>query len=176
MVSASIQLFPSYSRSKTTCGCNLSPSCYSLGRATRLHGHVGSAAMSRTRCCHWAAVLFHFVLFGCQRPAAQPAPTTSPKPSAEVASFAGTRAGEEREVVGVKLCWCPPGKFTMGSPPNEPERRPGEDQVGEERCRTTGKKGVGTLFCPRRPLRRTRDWHRAHDPARVQRASETVRV
>jgi formylglycine-generating enzyme required for sulfatase activity len=44
-------------------------------------------------------------------------------------AFAGSKAGEEREVVGVKMCWCPPGKFTMGSPPGEPERRPGEDQV-----------------------------------------------
>ena len=31
--------------------------------------------------------------------------------------FDGTRAGEEKTVAGVKLCWCPPGKFTMGSPP-----------------------------------------------------------
>jgi formylglycine-generating enzyme required for sulfatase activity len=37
--------------------------------------------------------------------------------------------GKERTVAGVMLCWCPPGKFTMGSPPGEPERRPGEDQV-----------------------------------------------
>jgi formylglycine-generating enzyme required for sulfatase activity len=29
----------------------------------------------------------------------------------------------------MKLCWCPPGKFIMGSPPNEAERRSGEDQV-----------------------------------------------
>jgi formylglycine-generating enzyme required for sulfatase activity len=29
----------------------------------------------------------------------------------------------------MKLCWCPPGRFLMGSPPGEPERRPGEDQV-----------------------------------------------
>src|SRR4030081_762112 len=43
--------------------------------------------------------------------------------------FDGTRAGEEKTIAGVNLCWCPPGKFTMGSPPNEPERRPGEDQV-----------------------------------------------
>jgi formylglycine-generating enzyme required for sulfatase activity len=43
--------------------------------------------------------------------------------------FDGTRAGEEKTIAGVKLCWCPPGKFTMGSPPGEPERRPGEDQV-----------------------------------------------
>src|SRR5690349_5380682 len=44
-------------------------------------------------------------------------------------SFLGLRAGDERETGGVKLCWCPPGRFTMGSPPGEPERRPGEDQV-----------------------------------------------
>jgi formylglycine-generating enzyme required for sulfatase activity len=41
----------------------------------------------------------------------------------------GSAAGEEREVAGVKVCWCPAGKFVMGSPRNEPERRPGEDQV-----------------------------------------------
>ena len=41
----------------------------------------------------------------------------------------GSKAGDEREVAGIKLCWCPPGRFTMGSPPGEPERRPGEDQV-----------------------------------------------
>ncbi len=41
----------------------------------------------------------------------------------------GKSPGEERTIAGVKLCWCPPGKFTMGSPPDEPERRPGEDQV-----------------------------------------------
>lgn len=44
-------------------------------------------------------------------------------------AFNGTKAGEEREVAGVKLCWCPSGKFTMGSPAGELERRPGEDQV-----------------------------------------------
>ena len=41
----------------------------------------------------------------------------------------GSKAGDERQVAGVKLCWCPPGSFTMGSPPDEPERRPGEAQV-----------------------------------------------
>ena len=44
-------------------------------------------------------------------------------------SFLGAKAGAEWVVSGVKLCWCPPGKFSMGSPRNEPERRPGEDQV-----------------------------------------------
>src|SRR4051795_12602902 len=43
--------------------------------------------------------------------------------------FEGKRAGEERTLAGVRLCWCPPGTFTMGSPTGEPERRPGEDQV-----------------------------------------------
>jgi hypothetical protein len=43
--------------------------------------------------------------------------------------FDGTRAGEERSIAGVRLCWCLPGKFTMGSPPDKPERRPDEDQV-----------------------------------------------
>jgi formylglycine-generating enzyme required for sulfatase activity len=48
---------------------------------------------------------------------------------AQTTEFAGTRAGDERQAQGVKLCWCPQGRFTMGSPPGEPERRPGEDQV-----------------------------------------------
>ena len=41
----------------------------------------------------------------------------------------GTKPGDERTIDGIRLCWCPPGKFTMGSPPGETERRPGEDQV-----------------------------------------------
>src|SRR3954471_13986501 len=44
-------------------------------------------------------------------------------------SFAGSKAGDERTIAGVKLCWCPPGKFKMGSPATEPERRPDENQV-----------------------------------------------
>jgi formylglycine-generating enzyme required for sulfatase activity len=43
--------------------------------------------------------------------------------------FDGSKPGDEKTIAGVKLCWCPPGRFTMGSPPGEPERRPGEDQV-----------------------------------------------
>jgi formylglycine-generating enzyme required for sulfatase activity len=46
-----------------------------------------------------------------------------------VDSFLGSRPGEEREVGGIKLCWCPPGKFTMGSPRTEPKRRADENQV-----------------------------------------------
>ena len=43
--------------------------------------------------------------------------------------FRARNAGEMREVDAVRLCWCPPGRFVMGSPRDEPERRPGEDQV-----------------------------------------------
>ena len=41
----------------------------------------------------------------------------------------GKIPGEGRSIAGIKLCWCPPGRFTMGSPTGEPERRPGENQV-----------------------------------------------
>jgi formylglycine-generating enzyme required for sulfatase activity len=44
-------------------------------------------------------------------------------------SLTGGRAGDEIEIDGIRLCWCPPGRFLMGSPRNELERRPGEDQV-----------------------------------------------
>jgi len=51
------------------------------------------------------------------------------RPRREEIHFLGSKAGDEREAGGVRLCWCPAGRFTMGSPPGEPERRPGEDQV-----------------------------------------------
>lgn len=46
-----------------------------------------------------------------------------------ISDFDGSVAGDEREIAGLKFLWCPPGKFLMGSPRTEPERRPGEDQV-----------------------------------------------
>src|SRR5262245_42654721 len=48
---------------------------------------------------------------------------------AAASAFNGSKAGETNEVVGIQLCWCPPGRFVMGSPRNELERRPDEDQV-----------------------------------------------
>src|SRR5262245_1419418 len=72
-----------------------------------------------------SSVFILLTLLGCQRPAPVNVQEDEPKPTA----FTGSKAGDEREVAGVKLCWCPPGKFTMGSPPGEPERRPGEEQV-----------------------------------------------
>jgi len=51
------------------------------------------------------------------------------RPTVQADSLVGTRGGDEREVAGVKLCWCPPGRFRMGSPRDEPGRRPDEGQV-----------------------------------------------
>ena len=53
--------------------------------------------------------------------------TAAQPPSAS--SFRGTRAGEERLVDGVAFCWCPPGRFLMGSPETEKNRRPDEGPV-----------------------------------------------
>jgi formylglycine-generating enzyme len=44
-------------------------------------------------------------------------------------AFNGSKPADEREVGGIQLCWCPSGRFRMGSPRNEPERRPGENQI-----------------------------------------------
>src|SRR5262245_15029854 len=55
--------------------------------------------------------------------------TPDAKSSSQRDSFLGGKAGDETTVGGVRLCWCPPGRFRMGSPRSEPERRPGEDQV-----------------------------------------------
>ena len=49
--------------------------------------------------------------------------------SAQEPSFSGGKAGEQRLVDGISLCWCPPGRFTMGSPSTERGRRPDEAQV-----------------------------------------------
>src|SRR2546422_895865 len=74
------------------------------------------------------AVAVGFVVCGCApTPHADHRPIIAEQPLAD--SFAGSKAGEEREIAGIKLCWCPPGRFRMGSPPDEPERRPDETQV-----------------------------------------------
>ena len=55
---------------------------------------------------------------------------TIARPSfARQASFRGVKAGDSRRLDAIDLCWCPAGRFLMGSPRSEPERRPGEDQV-----------------------------------------------
>ncbi|MDB5454270.1 MAG: pkn1 7 [Caulobacteraceae bacterium] len=43
--------------------------------------------------------------------------------------FKGTRAGDQTSLASLALIWAPAGRFRMGTPRSEPERRPGEDQV-----------------------------------------------
>jgi formylglycine-generating enzyme required for sulfatase activity len=71
--------------------------------------------------------LFACVLLGCQR--VNPAVGAKPGSTVVRSSFDGSKAGDQKEVGSITLCWCPPGRFTMGSPRSELERRPGEDQV-----------------------------------------------
>src|SRR5438876_6149573 len=56
-------------------------------------------------------------------------PVSNATKTASTSFFNGSKAGDQREIVGIRSCWCPPGKFTMGSPRSESERRPDEDQV-----------------------------------------------
>ena len=44
-------------------------------------------------------------------------------------TFAGSHPGETRIVEGIRLSWCPPGRFVMGSPPDQAGHRPDEAQV-----------------------------------------------
>ncbi len=73
-------------------------------------------------------VLLASGVFGCQR--VEPVMRVDdPAETLVHSAFSGSKAGDEREVAGIRLCWCPSGRFTMGSPRSEPERRPGENQV-----------------------------------------------
>jgi sulfatase modifying factor 1 len=49
--------------------------------------------------------------------------------AAQAQAFTGELAGDRRELECVRFCWCPPGKFTMGSPASETGRRDDEAQV-----------------------------------------------
>src|SRR5262249_33812680 len=86
---------------------------------------IVAMAFARRLC---SLVLLASSVLGCQRVESS-ALVDDPTKTVVPSGFNGSRAGDEREIAGIKLCWCPPGKFIMGSPPSEPERRPGEDQV-----------------------------------------------
>jgi len=73
-----------------------------LSRRSLLHGALSAVLMTLSR------------------------PLTAPRTQP---AFRGRRAGDEKQVLGMTFCWCPPGRFVMGSPPGEAERRSGEDQV-----------------------------------------------
>jgi formylglycine-generating enzyme len=88
--------------------------------------HSASLLSAPLRLCGSFLVLM--ALSGCQHES-RTTPSGNAQQLVDDDSFCGAKAGDEREIAGVELCWCPPGKFTMGSPADEPERRPGEDQV-----------------------------------------------
>jgi formylglycine-generating enzyme required for sulfatase activity len=86
--------------------------------------------MSRPCYGRWAGPLLMAGLIGCHREAATTVlPAGGNAPGAGANSFVGSKAGDEREVAGIRLCWCPAGQFLMGSPHSEPDRRPDEDQA-----------------------------------------------
>jgi len=86
--------------------------------------------MSKTSCIFWSAFLLTVSLF-CDQCRSTKIGHSGGDGQREFAtdSFIGSQAGDEHEVAGIKLCWCPSGRFIMGSPPGEPERRNDEDQV-----------------------------------------------
>lgn len=85
---------------------------------------------SATRRARWITVLVLAGLIGFQRAAVTNVGLARDgQAPARLNPFLGSKAGDEREAGGVKLCWCPPGRFRMGSPLNEPDRRPDEAQV-----------------------------------------------
>lgn len=70
-----------------------------------------------------------FVL-GCQSDdSTNHLPTSAANSPTQKDSFDGTRAGDERKILGVDLCWCPAGRFRMGSSPDEPGHRADEAPV-----------------------------------------------
>lgn len=65
-------------------------------------------------------------------PRVQPPPQpTTPSAAPSPMSLMGRRAGELRSdnALNLKLVWCIPGQFTLGSPADEPGRQPSERQV-----------------------------------------------
>jgi formylglycine-generating enzyme required for sulfatase activity len=69
---------------------------------------------------------------GPDKPEPSDVATSPPADDGSLASSEeGRRAGEVREdnELKMKLCWCPRGKFRMGSPPNEPDRGHNEGPV-----------------------------------------------
>lgn len=75
-----------------------------------------------------ALFLFGVAAIGCRLLASE-ATVDQTVQLAAPSPFDGAKAGDEREIAGIKFRWCPAGQFLMGSTRHEPERRPGEDQV-----------------------------------------------
>ena len=86
--------------------------------------------LSRARYGPFIGVLLMMGLAACPRIAATKGPLQRESAAlVRTDPFSGAKGGDECEVEGIKLCWCPPGRFRMGSPPGEPERVSDEAQV-----------------------------------------------
>jgi formylglycine-generating enzyme len=91
-----------------------------------------SALVSRLsdRCRLLLGLVLAAGLLGCQHnDSGIVPPASNHRLQPQTDSFIGSRPGDERKIAGITLCWCPPGKFIMGSPVGESERRPDEKQV-----------------------------------------------
>ena len=98
-----------------------------VGKAGGLEPHraAGKAAVSEKM----------MTLVAGKRAEAEAAKLNAAREEAEAyAKLRGNRAGEERQFeispgLTMTFCWCPAGKFMMGSPVSEAERSDNEDQV-----------------------------------------------
>jgi formylglycine-generating enzyme required for sulfatase activity len=88
--------------------------------AAKLTGRGDLAAELRAACSTAQTTLdSQFTLTGRGTPVVSPPDNCLP----------GQRAGDEWvNARGMVFCWCPPGKFVMGSPASEPHRYPDEQQ------------------------------------------------
>jgi formylglycine-generating enzyme len=68
-------------------------------------------------------------LVACHHTAGTNVPSDGASAAPRIAFAAGVKGGDECELRGMKLCWCPAGTFRMGSPPGEPDRRGDETPV-----------------------------------------------
>ncbi len=106
-----------------------------LRRNPRLFKYVASgflilALIAMVVAMSWV-LLVSYALSGHPGDDELPAPPP-PSPSAVLpasTNWPSSRAGEALSVGDLKLCWCPPGQFLMGSPAAEPDHRPDEAQV-----------------------------------------------
>jgi formylglycine-generating enzyme required for sulfatase activity len=98
----------------STCGLREAVACCRVGKT----GHVKARIVkSAADCRGTACASARSVRDACTGEAAC------------LSDYDGVRAGDGRRIAGIELSWCPPGSFTMGSPADEPERRPDERQV-----------------------------------------------
>lgn len=82
---------------------------------------------------HWSRLSLFLILLlnGAPNGGECDGDESAKSPASSHPAFEGSKPGQVRDDNGLKmkLLWCPPGSFTMGSPKNEPMRGTDEDQV-----------------------------------------------